>query len=1212
MPICLTTLLTSRPLDNRPRWSMIVTIALASCCVFPGCGGEDLSQPPSAIADRLAKQKEKAAKAEPLAAKPEAKAAAPAADSLLSKIQAGDIQPADAKVATDAAVAPAADKGVEIARTEAAGKSEELPGATASTDNTAAPAATAATSTADAAKVDTAPAASAPFQAAQMAESKPAEPTKSSGTSEAAPGTTLDRAAGASIEGEVVTAGGKTATNVKRDKESKESTVEAGMSLLDKLKVPEKKAAAPAGRRGGRQQQVITRTGRFAIAAQTWLQLRTDLARRFFVAATDDARRIAASSGQRSAGVLSTQVEQLKEELSFTRTPNNVLAQTRVKQEITTQPVTNLPGTVYSLELIQNGDVVLIGTEDGRLLARSSATLQDWDLYSQDLFAFQDEHRAAARVADGEVMVVKAVDADRLLTIASQGVCRGWKLSDVVPPLKSPLEMTEQQVRQQQTEILEPAPLFEVQIPDSRIISCSFSESHDLCAIVTSNEAITILETRTGKIVATIESDFLNDTQPVCVVLQEQPQHVLVGLADGRIFRRAFGTAPPLSGTDENGQSVDYQIVFAPDLGDNAGAVTALMMSDQERMLWVGRLDGSVSRFEMARKQFVESFKLHRGPVIELRDTAVGLFTIGADRTAKLLPAGLDPVTGQPARQQTFNLPQDGSLAARVVEVAEDDPNQDQFTRARNFHREVTAAREEAPLFGIRPADPVLALYEHRLRVASDHVVRQEIREQLQRLRQTSKSSAAGELKATGAEVTAAGDVTASSGGDQVQNSEGSQAALADPATFQAATGSVDPVGAGGVQPVAELLTELDYTARPLRRALLSVSDDGTIVAVGQNYLKLMNRGAAPDQAVTIFDAPSATVLRHWRRLPGMMDLSLDSSLGVVLPTPLTARLNLFSGQFAMEDTGRALTWARLPETNVILTGLRGVNGLATDSLSSLDLDSLTTAQGLEGFEGLISAISLSSDGQTAIVNLRERTTIKLLEIDARQLKVLQEMISEPVSGSWKPSDIDLQKGQLGATHIVSSEKGNMVITYGNYPEGGFQLRIWKRKSGRAVANADANSLVAMFKQDDVVVLPLKKDAIEREMTSTPFQFVRNADRQLAVIGPEGLGILNLEDGRLVGNIPLPSVNGRRPVSMLTSDGLWFLAGDLEGQVWVWDLTRPDNLPSSLKAHAGPISGLAISPNGQFLVTAGEENRIRVWNATDVLQPGPKRERSRR
>lgn len=1222
MSNCSMPFLNTRTHCYRSWMSLTVAIA-ASCCLFlSGCGGEDMSQPPSAIAERLAKQKAEGKKPDPPAAKPDDKATAPPADSLLSRIQAGEEQAADAKASPDGAAPPATDKAAELANT-AATRPEGTPAGEAMKSDTAASGDAAAASKPDAMQADKTAATTSSAPAVQMADPTPAEPTKTTQTSEPAPGTTLDRAAGAAVEGEVVTAGGKTAEQVRKGKETNDSVASAGLSLLDKLKVPDKKPAKPTGRRRGRQKPVITRTGRFAIAAQTWLKLRTDLARRFFVAATDDARRIAASSGQRSLGVLSTQVEVLGKEISFTRTTNNVLTHVRDKQEITTQPVTNLPGTVHSLELIQNGDVVLIGTEDGRILARSSATLQDWDLYSQDLFAFQDEHRPAARVADSEVMLVKAVNAEHLLTVASKGVCRGWSMSDVVPPLKSPLEMTEQEVRQQQTEVLEPTPLFEVQIPDSRIISFSFSESHDLCAIVTSNEVITILETRTGKIVTTLESDFLNDTQPVCVVIQEQPQHVLVGLADGRIFRRAFGTAPPLTGIDEKGLPVDYQIVFAPDLGDNAGAITALTFSDQERLLWIGRLDGSVSQFELARKQFAATYKLHRGPVIELRNTAVGVFTIGADRIAKLIPKGIDPRTGKPAVQQTFNLPKDGSLAARVVEESEA-AKQDKFTRARNFNREISGARQASPLFGIRPADPVAALYEHRLRVTTDEDQRMKIREQIKRLRPSgepapdSTTTADTEVasKESSSAETSRTQVSAGSADNDPVNSTASVESSASTAVDQKrAAAELVPshygLDDGSLQHVSEVATDLDYSAKPLRRALMSVSNDGTIVAVGQNYQAIRSRGAAPEQSLTVLDTPTGTVLRRWRRLPGLMDLSLDVTQGIVLPTPMSARLNLFNGRFVVEDTGRAITWKRLPDSNVILTGLRGVNGLATDSMSLVDLDSMSVSQGLEGFEGVVTALAPSADARSVFVNLRERTTIKLLEIDPRRFEVIQEIVSEFVSGTWQPTAVDLQKGQLGATHILPSDNGSVLVTYGNHPQGGHQLRIWKRSGGRSKIDANGNDVRKPFRHEDVVVIRVKEDIIERQMTSTPFQFVKNEEKQLAVIGPEGLGVLDLENGRPVGNIPLPSVNGRRPVSMLTSDGQWFLAGDLEGQVWVWDLTRLENLPSSLQAHAGPIAGLAMSPNGQFLVTAGEENRIRVWRSEYVLKAGPRRVRSR-
>ena len=353
------------------------------------------------------------------------------------------------------------------------------------------------------------------------------------------------------------------------------------MSLLDKLSGNKPKTNAPRGRVDDDDDgpaQVLARTGRFAIAAHVWLQLQSKLAGRFYVAATPDGAKIAASSGDRSLGVLSTQVEVIGEERVFTRTDVNVLAQTRTKKEVITQPIRNLPGILSAIELLDGGNTVVIGTFDGRVLARSGANVQDWDLYAQDLFAFQDERRASARIGKEPVIALRAIDGDRMLTILESGLCAAWKTTELVPPVTPVLEVETSAAADPEQIVTEPKPLFELTLPQSTVLNLVFSPSRSLGAVVLSNETITIFDTSSGETVDTLDASHFDDTQPVSMIIEEERKRVVVGLADGRMIRRAFGDGKPVSGSDDAGNEVDYEMVFAPDLGDTSGPITAMQM----------------------------------------------------------------------------------------------------------------------------------------------------------------------------------------------------------------------------------------------------------------------------------------------------------------------------------------------------------------------------------------------------------------------------------------------------------------------------------------------------------------------------------------------------------------------------------------------------------------------------------------------------------
>ena len=45
-----------------------------------------------------------------------------------------------------------------------------------------------------------------------------------------------------------------------------------------------------------------------------------------------------------------------------------------------------------------------------------------------------------------------------------------------------------------------------------------------------------------------------------------------------------------------------------------------------------------------------------------------------------------------------------------------------------------------------------------------------------------------------------------------------------------------------------------------------------------------------------------------------------------------------------------------------------------------------------------------------------------------------------------------------------------------------------------------------------------------------------------------------------------------------------------------------DRKPVKFEAHTGPIAGLALSANGRYLATIGEDNRLRSWRVDGFLK----------
>ena len=67
----------------------------------------------------------------------------------------------------------------------------------------------------------------------------------------------------------------------------------------------------------------------------------------------------------------------------------------------------------------------------------------------------------------------------------------------------------------------------------------------------------------------------------------------------------------------------------------------------------------------------------------------------------------------------------------------------------------------------------------------------------------------------------------------------------------------------------------------------------------------------------------------------------------------------------------------------------------------------------------------------------------------------------------------------------------------------------------------------------------------------------------------------------------------------LAASGKWAAAGDAAGRVWLWDSSAEKPQARELKEQTTPVRALAISPDGQWIVSVAEDRSVRVWNAAE-------------
>ena len=57
------------------------------------------------------------------------------------------------------------------------------------------------------------------------------------------------------------------------------------------------------------------------------------------------------------------------------------------------------------------------------------------------------------------------------------------------------------------------------------------------------------------------------------------------------------------------------------------------------------------------------------------------------------------------------------------------------------------------------------------------------------------------------------------------------------------------------------------------------------------------------------------------------------------------------------------------------------------------------------------------------------------------------------------------------------------------------------------------------------------------------------------------------------------------------------ISGDSDGALAFWDMAKAD-VARTIRAHAGAITSIALSSDGARIATAGEDQRVKVWDLT--------------
>ena len=496
----------------------------------------------------------------------------------------------------------------------------------------------------------------------------------------------------------------------------------------------------------------------------------------------------------------------------------------------------------------------------------------------------------------------------------------------------------------------------------------------------------------------------------------------------------------------------------------------------------------------------------------------------------------------QPVSLITRELPPPRTLELPTDEALKETEVVDPETAATSRPPTRTAALREPPIdqdmIGIRPPQPEIALLHHQLRSATDHDRRQTVRSAILRL-------------------------------------QGKSDRLLDAAV----PGSADDYKISAEPTLlSETTTDFLFSGQVWQDVRLTLSQDGRIAVLSH----LSRPG------ITVVDMPTGVVLRRWTAVPGARQLVLNDQFARLIPGgTVSAELSLGSGALTIDPLRPYLVCAMSPDEKSTIIGQIGSAGIAANALTRIDDLSASRSDAAEMFESMVTALAYSSNGESLYASFRGRDQTTLQELDPKTLAVRATLVTEPLPGVVPENPAEALNGTCGVTFIQTAATNKSLLTFGTH-EDGPQLRIWRRTN-----KGWPKESVQIFRDKDLLPDP---------EFSQPAVFVNQLDTKVAIVTKTGLAVLNVRKEKLESHLPIPNVGSRRPSGCISPDARWFVAGDPDGKMWVISLANPAKKPLSFQAHSGPIAGVVISANGKYMLTAGEDNRVRSWSLGKFME----------
>ncbi len=902
-----------------------------------------------------------------------------------------------------------------------------------------------------------------------------------------------------------------------------------------------------------------------------WERLTSTLPMRWYLSVDSDRRLICCSESLVSVEVLELPPENSNLQLTTT---NRRQENTNLKTSVRHMSIWPIQNTLNSLTLVPNKDLVLMATMDGRIETRRFFDASTVDYFAAQSIALQGEMLPGVQAETSGIVFVRMPNAQHVLTVNGEGMLSLWKSEDVCQSygeLKHWADQSSSDSIAVSSTTQDPlAPIMQQQLPSHRVLDFCVNDTQQSVAIITDPGIVSVFSADDLRLQTQWRPTATADTMAVSCVFTSETE-LACAMLDGSLSllevpQTAHSSAAPSSPETSKPPGMVLRRKLIEVTERERKIPICCLMLDKASRLFLGRFDGTVAFLrwpqsndaparleEFGRKQSAAVTSVWRS------DTTV--WCAGLDRSANLCYADENTIADRNTVDK-INLAKDDTLGAglppKTARTSPGDETNSGQIETRLLPATASPARTPA-------ADVALtAQPSDRLALRQQHVFRQSLQSD----------------KAAALRTELAADLLTSRDADPE---------IAATTTDPAPTGQID-------------LPEM-IASKTGERLFLSVSNDGNVVAMSIDHKESAARSGHVSSRVLMWDVPTKLLLRDWKSPSPAAPINYlndhhcvwvkgDSAL---LAGDSGAVVNLTSHH---TYSGTVLLDEERTRTNGLVLGLLQTGGKAAPAMAQVTWNELETLDGpsqlqalplssMELLEGAVTQIAPSGAGASVIAVLRQGNLEKIIEVNSDTPALPAEITRTMLKTEWEPNGRAAPTPPTDGTLVLLlSPSGRSLMTWGIYG-GQPTMRFFNRGTNG-------------WSEDISTTIRSSQARLDLTAVNQPAAYIGLRDTRMILATNLGLSVLNVRNAKVEKAIPVPSIDGKRPVTLLSPAGDYAYLGDSDGNVWYLPLPGIDKPATRFSAHTGQIAGMAVSANLKFLSTLGADGRIRVWDRNAI------------